>query len=164
MLRASVINYLLSKANREAGSHCQATAYIPQEKPLQKYWQLVPEYRRTLAIVTRRASDQIIAQSFEKRVEKVTLMLDLGLLYLKLIILCYSQVCKLGRLCFSPSLLLVRGRQKRRQQKWWKMTPWLRLWIGENEKEKERSCIEPITFWGLQNCPQCYKTLNSWYL
>lgn len=43
MLSASVINYLLLKENREALPHCQATAYIPQEKLLQEYGQLVQD-------------------------------------------------------------------------------------------------------------------------
>lgn len=45
--------------------------------------------------------------------EKVTLMFGLGLLYLKLIILCYSQVCKLGRLCFVTFCVQSQGQAEK---------------------------------------------------
>lgn len=65
-----MINYLLSKENREAGPHCQATACIPQEKPLQDYGQLVEEDCRTQVIVKITASNKIVTQGFEKHVWK----------------------------------------------------------------------------------------------
>jgi len=151
-----VINYLLSKENRGAGPCCQATAYIPQEKPLQEYGQLVQEDCTTQVIVRIIASNKIITQGFEKRVWKGHLDVWPRI-----------SATEINYFVLRPSLQVMQALPCHLLSCQWQAEQeaaevrLIKLWLQiVSGGERERSCIQPSICWGLQNLLQCYKTLT----
>lgn len=94
VLRASVINYLLSKESREAGSLVKIQHIFPKRN----HCRTIDSQYRSIAELRQQSQKEHLMKQLHTVLKnmcgKVTLMFGLGLLHLKLIILCYSQVCK----------------------------------------------------------------------